>query len=78
MPAYIKSVTFDRADALVVATFWAAALGTDMGRLRLHKAYLEAPAGLAGAYTSLRPRNHRFWTGTGRQRRETRSSRGTA
>ena len=26
----IKSVTFDCADALVVATFWAAALGTDL------------------------------------------------
>ena len=30
MPVYIKTVTFDCADALVVARFWAAALGTDM------------------------------------------------
>ena len=30
MPVYIKTVTFDCADATVVARFWAAALGTDM------------------------------------------------
>jgi len=30
MPSYIKNVTFDCADALVVASFWAAGLGTDM------------------------------------------------
>jgi predicted enzyme related to lactoylglutathione lyase len=29
MPVYIKTVTFDCADATVVARFWAAALGTD-------------------------------------------------
>ncbi|WP_308195757.1 WYL domain-containing protein [Dactylosporangium sp. AC04546] len=30
VPTYIKSVTFDCADPLLVARFWAAALGTDM------------------------------------------------
>jgi hypothetical protein len=29
MVTFIKSVTFDCADALVVARFWAAALGSD-------------------------------------------------
>jgi hypothetical protein len=44
MPVYIKSVTFDCADALVVAGFWAAALGTDMDEdSTAEKAYVEAP-----------------------------------
>jgi hypothetical protein len=30
MPSYIKTVTWDCADALRVAQFWAAALGTDV------------------------------------------------
>jgi hypothetical protein len=30
MRSYIKSVTFDAGDALVLARFWAAALGTDV------------------------------------------------
>jgi hypothetical protein len=30
MPSYIKTVTWDCADALRVARFWAAALGTDV------------------------------------------------
>lgn len=30
MPAYMKSVTFDCADALRLARFWAAALGSDV------------------------------------------------
>jgi Glyoxalase-like domain len=44
MPVYIKSVTFDCADALVVARFWAAALGTDMeDDSDSDKAFVEAP-----------------------------------
>ncbi len=44
MPVYIKSVTFDCADAMVVATFWAAALGTDVDEESTsEKAYVEAP-----------------------------------
>jgi catechol 2,3-dioxygenase-like lactoylglutathione lyase family enzyme len=30
MPAFIKNVTFDCADALALATFWAAALGSNV------------------------------------------------
>jgi hypothetical protein len=30
MVSYVKSVTFDCEDALVVAAFWAAALGSNM------------------------------------------------
>ncbi len=30
MPAFIKSLTFDTSDALETATFWAAALGSDV------------------------------------------------
>ena len=48
MPAYIKSMTFDCADALVVAAFWAAALGSDVdGDSTSTKAYVE-PAGWGG------------------------------
>jgi hypothetical protein len=48
MPAYIKSVTFDSADALVLARFWAAALGTDMDEESTSdKAFVEA-AGWGG------------------------------
>lgn len=44
MPSYIKTVTFDCADALVVARFWAAALGSDVDENSTSdKAYLEAP-----------------------------------
>ena len=44
MPAYIKSVTFDCADALVVARFWAAALGSDVDEdSTSEKAFVEAP-----------------------------------
>jgi Glyoxalase-like domain len=44
MPAYVKSVTFDCADALVVARFWAAALGSDVdGDSTSAKAFVEAP-----------------------------------
>jgi len=48
MPAIIKSVTFDCADALAVAEFWAAALGTDVDEDATSElAYVEA-AGWGG------------------------------
>lgn len=48
MAALIKSVSFDCADALVVATFWAAALGTDVDEdATSDLAYVEA-AGWGG------------------------------
>lgn len=48
MPAVIKSVTFDCADALALAGFWAAALGTDVdGDATSERAYVEA-AGWGG------------------------------
>jgi hypothetical protein len=41
---FIKSATFDCADALVAARFWAAALGGDLdGDSTSDKAYIEAP-----------------------------------
>lgn len=44
MSSIIKSVTFDCADALALATFWAAALGTDVDEeATTDRAYLEAP-----------------------------------
>ncbi|MGE5827422.1 MAG: VOC family protein [Micromonosporaceae bacterium] len=44
MPVYIKTVTFDCADALVVARFWASALGTDVDdEATADRAYVEAP-----------------------------------
>lgn len=44
MPVYIKTVTFDCADALVVARFWANALGTDVDEESTpERAYVEAP-----------------------------------
>jgi hypothetical protein len=44
MPVYIKTVTFDCADALVMAGFWAAALGTDVDdEATPDRAYVEAP-----------------------------------
>lgn len=44
MAALIKSVSFDCADALVLARFWAAALGTDVDEeSTADKAYVEAP-----------------------------------
>ena len=48
MPAYIKSVTFDCSDALRLARFWAAALGSDVDEdSTATKAYVE-PAGWGG------------------------------
>lgn len=44
MSAYVKSVTFDCSDALVVARFWAAALGGELDEdATSAKAYVEAP-----------------------------------
>lgn len=44
MPVYIKTVTFDCADALTLAHFWAAALGTDVDdESTPDRAYVEAP-----------------------------------
>lgn len=44
MPVYIKTVTFDCVDAMVVARFWAAALGTDVDEESTSdRAYVEAP-----------------------------------
>jgi hypothetical protein len=41
---FIKSVTFDAGDALVLARFWAAALGSDVDEeSTADKAYVEAP-----------------------------------
>lgn len=46
--AYIKSVTFDCDDALVTATFWAGALGSDLDEdSTTEKAFVEA-AGWGG------------------------------
>jgi hypothetical protein len=48
MFSYIKNVTFDCADALVLARFWAAALGTDVDEdSTSDKAFVEA-AGWGG------------------------------
>ena len=48
MPSLIKTVTFDCADALVAARFWAAALGSDVDEeSTASKAYVEA-AGWGG------------------------------
>jgi Glyoxalase-like domain len=45
VPSVIKTVTWDCADALVVARFWAAALGSDVDEDSTPaKAYLEAAA----------------------------------
>jgi predicted enzyme related to lactoylglutathione lyase len=44
MPAFIKNLTFDCVDALQVARFWAAALGSDVDEDSSPKrAYVEAP-----------------------------------
>jgi hypothetical protein len=44
VPAFIKSVTFDCADALRLARFWAEALGSDVDEdATPEKAYVEAP-----------------------------------
>ena len=48
MPSFIKNVTFDAADALALATFWAAALGSDVDEdSTSDRAYVEA-AGWGG------------------------------
>ena len=44
MATFIKSVTFDAADALALARFWAAALGSDVDEdSTADKAFIEAP-----------------------------------
>jgi predicted enzyme related to lactoylglutathione lyase len=44
MPTFVKSVTFDCSDALVVAAFWAAALGGELDEDSTYeKAFIEAP-----------------------------------
>ncbi|MEU4238255.1 VOC family protein [Actinoplanes sp. NPDC026619] len=44
MATYVKSLTFDCADALVVARFWAAALGGELDvDATADKAFVEAP-----------------------------------
>ncbi len=48
MPSVIKAVSFDAADALALATFWAAALGSDVDEdSTADKAFVEA-AGWGG------------------------------
>ena len=45
MPAFIKNLTVDCADALLLARFWAAALGSDVDEDSTPgRAYVEAPA----------------------------------
>jgi hypothetical protein len=45
MPSYVKNLTFDCVDALRVARFWAAALGSDVDEdSTAERAYVEAPA----------------------------------
>jgi hypothetical protein len=44
MPAFIKNLTFDCVDPLQVATFWAAALGSEVDdESTSEKAFVEAP-----------------------------------
>ena len=44
MPVYIKTVTFDCADAMMTARFWADVLGTDVDEdSTAERAYVEAP-----------------------------------
>jgi hypothetical protein len=45
VPAFVKNLTFDCVDALRVARFWAAALGSDVDEDSTSaRAYVEAPA----------------------------------
>lgn len=45
MPSFIKSVTFDAADPIALATFWAAALGSNVDEdSTAQRAFVEAPA----------------------------------
>jgi Glyoxalase-like domain len=44
VPSFIKCVTFDAADVLALAAFWAAALGTDVDEeATSDRAFVEAP-----------------------------------
>ena len=48
MVSFVKSVTFDCADALVVATFWAAALGSNVDEESTDARAWVEPAGWGG------------------------------
>ena len=48
MGTFIKSVTFDCADALLMATFWAAALGSDVDEESTSERAFVEPAGWGG------------------------------
>jgi len=48
VPALIKSLTFDAADALAAATFWAAALGSDVDADSTREKASVEPAGWGG------------------------------
>ena len=65
MPAVIKSVTFDAADALALATFWAAVFGSDVDEdSTTGKAFVEAAGWAARTSGSLRyPRPRQPRTG---------------
>jgi hypothetical protein len=44
VPTFIKSLTFDCGDALIVATFWASVLGSNVDEESTSdKAYVDAP-----------------------------------
>ena len=54
MPAFVKNLTFDCVDALRVARFWAAALGSEVDEdSSAQRAYVEAPGW--GGPTGSRP-----------------------
>src|SRR3954466_7621384 len=48
MPAYVKSLTFDCHDALVLARFWAAVLGSDVDDESTSQRAFVEPAGWGG------------------------------
>ncbi|GAA4361501.1 VOC family protein [Angustibacter luteus] len=48
MGTFIKSVTFDCADAMLMATFWAAALGSDVDEESTSERAFVEPAGWGG------------------------------
>ena len=48
MPAFIKNLTVDCVDALRVARFWAAALGSDVDETPAHSGPMSRPQGGAG------------------------------
>jgi Glyoxalase-like domain len=65
MPAFIKNLTVDCDDALVVARFWAAALGSDVDEdSTQERAYVEAAA-WAGPTSGSGAGAGPSWPGTG-------------